>query len=837
MTPDHQNQAQAIPPTGAQARGTSSRAPRLTAMPDRDRWHALCGTRLYCIETLAGTFPDMGWHQPLEMGGIWAPPIKLLDGYWIGVREPDGELRWLDEPTRWELGDDGATFTYEIPALELRATRRAWIVPDESVLVIDLTLARLAQTATHTPETFDVAFVARSDLQGAWRSDEQLGLLDGQDDARFDEELRAVMMWDTRRPEWSACVGATMRPQAYQIGRDVWGPEHTTGRGVGALLWYRCAVSAAETPDISLRMVVAGPARDGQPASTLFARYTLAQSASDDLEAAHRTFAERFQQPLLDCVLRTPDPALDEAFGWAKATASWMMLESPQLGRGPMAGLADFPWWFGCDTAFGVLALLPFGQGHEAAASLRTWADLSWKQHGNGRVLHEMVTNGVIIEPGNLVEIPLFARALYHTYRWTGDRALLEQVFPFCLEGVLGYALGAELEPGEFVPQGRSMAETPDAHGGVQALDVGAYLVEALDLLSALAHDLGRDALAEDLRTRAERIRDTMRADWWLPADGLFGELRASVDELTTLLARFEAIDDPDESVRLSIQRLRGALAAPQASTPPREQRQLWRFGHYIHALAAEAGLPTRSQGERALARLETPEWTSRYGLVLNAHTDRRVMTLPTGAMALAEARYGRPDAALDYIQRLVATTGQLSPGTMSEFSPAGGCFLQFWSSYGVVWPIVHEFFGIRPDIAHRRVTCAPNPPSAWPTARLDAIPLGDAQLSCAVTATERTTTVRVTTTDPRLEVTLGVVGRAGLPAPQATLDGMPVTLTSAPDSVAYRAPTWLAPSRTGATEYTLTITWQAAPTSATHAETSSSLAGDRASVTAREEA
>jgi len=501
-----------------------------------------------------------------------------------------------------------------------------------------------------------------------------------------------------------------------------------------------------------------------------------------------------------------------------------------------MAGLADFPWWFGCDTAYGVLALLPFGQGHEAAASLRAWADLSWKRHGNGRVLHEMVTNGVVIEPGNLVEVPLFARALYHTYRWTGDRSLLEEVFPFCLEGVLGYALGTELEPGECVPQGRSMAETPDAHGGVQALDVGAYLMEALDLLSALAADLGRDALAAVLHTRAERIRDTMRADWWLPADGLFGELRASAHELATLLERLEAIETPDESVRLSIQRLRGALASPQASTLPRDQRQVWRFGHYIHTLAAEAGLPTRAQGERILARLETPEWTAEHGLVLNALTDRRVMTLPTGAMALAEARYGRPDAALDYIQRLVATTGQLSPGTMSEFSPAGGCFLQFWSSYGVVWPVVHEFFGLRPDAARKQVTCAPNPPSAWPSARLDAIPLGDARLACAVAATERSVTVRLTTTDPAFEVTLGVVARTGLVVAEAMLDGAPVTLTPAPDSVAYRAPAWLAPARVGAMEHTLTVTWRSASTPEVSAEAASASAGAWASDVAREE-
>jgi hypothetical protein len=40
-------------------------APHLSAIAgqdDMERLHALCGTRLYCVSTLAGRFPDLGWH-------------------------------------------------------------------------------------------------------------------------------------------------------------------------------------------------------------------------------------------------------------------------------------------------------------------------------------------------------------------------------------------------------------------------------------------------------------------------------------------------------------------------------------------------------------------------------------------------------------------------------------------------------------------------------------------------------------------------------------------------------------------------------------------------------
>lgn len=801
-------------------------APRLSAVAEAGRWYALCGERLYCAETLAGTFPDMGWHEPGEMGGLWAPPIKLLDGYWIGVRRAGGELFWLDAPLHWEMGEDGVTFTYDVPALNLRATRRAWIIPGESALVVELFLAALTRPAIDDDTPLEVVFLARSDLRGAWRS-EDLGHPDGVDHATFSELLDAAVMWDALQPDWSVCVGATTAPFAHLIGTDVWGPERTSGKGTGAALWYRCAAlptTMASTQHTSaapsLRFVIAGPARNGEAATALFSRYARPAAAPvGDTQAllatAQTEAAERFARPFESCVLRSPRRALDEAFAWAKATASWMMLDVPGLGRGPMGGIADFPWWFGCDTAYGVLALLPFGQGADASDSLRTLARLSQQHNGNGRVLHEVISNGVIFNPGNLVEVPLFARALYHTYRWTGDRALLADLFPFCLEGVLGYALGSELEVGEVVPQGNSIAETPDMHGGVQTLDVAAYLMESLDLLSLLARDLGQFDTATDLRIRAQRMRAALCDEWWMPEEDAFGDLRASVAELAALLARLEAVEDPDESVRLSIGRLRGALAQPEATALPTTRRQPWHFGHYVSVLAAEAGLPSPAQAEALLARLETPEWTTPYGIVLNALTDRRVMTLPTGAMAIAEARYGRADAALSYIERLAATTGQATPGTMSEFSPTGGCFLQLWSSYGVIWPIVHSIFGIQPDVATRQVRCAPNLPMLWPAAELDAIPLGDARFSCAVHATAEGISIRMRASDPEWKVTLGLVVPSGVTDLSATLNATPVDLLRADeDVVAHTPPTWVAPAVSGATEYILEVNWAADDTS-----------------------
>ena len=50
-----------------------------------DRRYAAIGSRAYVVGTQAGRYPAMGFHTRGEMGGIWTPPIKLLDGVWFGI--------------------------------------------------------------------------------------------------------------------------------------------------------------------------------------------------------------------------------------------------------------------------------------------------------------------------------------------------------------------------------------------------------------------------------------------------------------------------------------------------------------------------------------------------------------------------------------------------------------------------------------------------------------------------------------------------------------------------------------------------------------------------------
>jgi hypothetical protein len=45
-----------------------------------DRREVAAGTRAYSIGFEDGRFYANGWHITGEMGGVWTPPLKLVDG-------------------------------------------------------------------------------------------------------------------------------------------------------------------------------------------------------------------------------------------------------------------------------------------------------------------------------------------------------------------------------------------------------------------------------------------------------------------------------------------------------------------------------------------------------------------------------------------------------------------------------------------------------------------------------------------------------------------------------------------------------------------------------------
>src|SRR2546429_6027255 len=93
----------AVPASAAQAGPvvrSAAASPTLSVSSNlTNRRYAAAGDRAYDLGSEDGRYPAMGFHTRGEMGGIWTPPIKLLDGLWFGVNG-----QWVGPATRFTSG-------------------------------------------------------------------------------------------------------------------------------------------------------------------------------------------------------------------------------------------------------------------------------------------------------------------------------------------------------------------------------------------------------------------------------------------------------------------------------------------------------------------------------------------------------------------------------------------------------------------------------------------------------------------------------------------------------------------------------------------------------------
>src|SRR6266478_330201 len=72
--------------TSAVRAAAASLSPTLSVSSNlANRRYVAAGDRAYDLGSEDGRYPAMGFHTRGEMGGIWTPPIKLLDGIWFGI--------------------------------------------------------------------------------------------------------------------------------------------------------------------------------------------------------------------------------------------------------------------------------------------------------------------------------------------------------------------------------------------------------------------------------------------------------------------------------------------------------------------------------------------------------------------------------------------------------------------------------------------------------------------------------------------------------------------------------------------------------------------------------
>jgi hypothetical protein len=713
----------------------ASAAPEL-ATSDRldDRRYVASGTRAYSVGTEAGRFPAMGFHTRGEMGGIWTPPLKLVDGVWFAI---DGQ--WIGPATRFASG--WGYVEMDLPETAGVRAQRVEFAPDGSRgMLIGLRL-----TAPAEARQVDVWVDAHSELMGAYPWGEttpsQL-TVNGQDSAAPDA---GRLLFQEPARAWAALVGARQSAAAVVTGTANRGPQDPPvicgpsgegqpdaparcddtayGRGAGGRLTYPVSIPAGATRTLWIGVAGSGSGPAG-------ARAELDKLLADPEGALRRKVARRVALSRLTRLSLPGDPLLARGIDWSKqnladsvqvaenlqvreTNAGERFDESEGLVRRVRylgAGWPDYPWIFATDGEYTAFASVALGQFRPAMDHLRALRDVSVIDNGpTGKVVHEVVSDGTVYfgsnaDEGNTDETVKFPSALALLWRWTGNNRFRDRLYPFARRGMRTVWRTLDADSDGW-PEGLGNVEREGM--GEEKLDVTVYGIRGLLDLADMARAKRDRATVRWAEGRARAMRAAFEASWWMP------EIPAYADSL----------DDP------------GNLRTHQRhwiGVTPMEV-ELVRRGRVFPGLAK----PTNAGP--ALNLRESSCYADEFGLYHTGGSgcdpgpvddgEKQAFTLNSAVMAVAEGNYGRLGESQQRVfthanRRLQLPFFDEQPGAMPEIAPSPmegrtidrpfnerPSVLQAWGSYGTAWPVVHQHLGLRPDLGRRRLEVVPQLP------------------------------------------------------------------------------------------------------------------------------
>jgi hypothetical protein len=790
-----------------------------------DRRSLVVGDRAYAMSTADTLYPAAGWHIRGEMGGVWTPPIKLVDGIWLRLAD-----KWLGDPDGARATRTTAGWGYtrtDFAKVDQVSVQRTDFVPDGT----RATLVGLTLTSPQ-PRTLPVALDAHSELMSAYPwgwTTPNAGTFNLQDTGSYDGG--ALVFRDTGIPpvanasehDWAALVAGNRTPSSHELGPDHRGPQDpavvcpadgpapTTcddgafGKGTGGQL--RWQVRLTPNQPTTLWFAVAG---SDQGVSA--ARMQLTKALADPVAALAKKIAARQEIASRTTVDLPGDPLLERSVAWSKQNLADSVQEVHDLQLRPVkegsqypasqghldtarwlgAGWPDYPWLFGTDGEYTAFAAVAMGKFADIESHLRALRDVSVVVNGDsGKVVHEVMPDGSIYygtldSAGNTDETSKFPSAVALVWRWTGDDGFRDDLYPFAVKN-MKYVVDQLDTDGDGWPEGLGNVER--AGMGVEKLDNTVYTIRGLRDLADLAASKNDSATRTWATDQAAAMEAAFESAWWFGGD---------TDQYA------DSIDDPANTANDNTK----ILQRHWIGVTPMDA-ELVRPGQVTRPLATDA------HGQQALAKRQEACYSGEFGLfhtgtgptsapvgnpgpscdssVSSVQSERSIFSLNTGIMAVAEGNFGRlgPDQQQRY------TTGnariQLDPdvwempGAMPEIAPSPdfpanigrplydrSMVLQAWGAYGILWPVVHQQLGVSPDLGRGDLTVVPQVPGGQHRVAGANILLGDGSVDVAA---ERTASTLTTTVNRHgsTHLAIGQVLPTGAVVDTVTLDGAPV--------------------------------------------------------------
>jgi glycogen debranching enzyme len=625
---------------------------------------------------------------------LWVHPLKLASGFHLDFRVPEyvEPIRGADIARTIEVRPEATTITYSHATFTVRQHVLAPL--DEPGLLV------LLEVDTVRPLEIVASF--RSVLQYAWP-----GGLGGQY-AFWSADDRAFVLSESLRRR-NALIGSPWAAAASSH------PAHALPDAPSTFtIPVDPARAAREMVPIA---IVAGTG----PRAEIAAAYARVLSRAAELYAARRRHAEALREDGLR--IDTPEDRLDLALEWAKVNLDEQRVCNPDLGCGLVAGWGPsgdgarpgFGWFFGGDAAINSLAMAATGQWASAAEGLRFLAKY---QRADGKIPHEVSQSAGVVPwfqeypyPYYHADTtPFWLLALWRQWRASGDRALLDELWPTA-QKAWAWCLPHDTD-------GDGIIE--NTTGGLGAIEVGSigedihqdvYLAavwtRAAGALAEMAAARGEGDLAARARALEAKARASIESRYWIEAAGhhAFGVLRSgrTNDTLTVWPATAAAF---------------GLLE------PAHARRTLSALS--THALTAD-------WGARMLTTASPLYDPTHYNM-------GAVWPFVTGFVALGHYQYARPWAGYPLVDALSRLAFDWARGRHPEL--LSGAYYrpldtavphQFFATSMLASSIAYGLVGWEPDAPAGRARLTPQLPPQWERARVSGLRVGRARLDVAI--------------------------------------------------------------------------------------------------------
>jgi len=680
------------------------------------------GTSAQIIGAQDGSFPAFGHHVANEMGGVWTHPIKLLDGFWLELGVNGKEKQWLKKANSFTNYACYNTHDYHLD--DVHITRLQFAPKDLPGVIVKYTF----ENQTDETLTISSRLVARADLSPVWYSDER-GIVSGLDKGRIDEKNGHIIAYNDLN-NWYAYMGVTGVSVKANVGQ-MRGFDETFGEGISGEWTFELTVDKNESVDVYFKVVGSVTTLDDAVKT---------MDAFKEEARLFETLQTHYDTVITTANIKIPDLELMKQYAWVKCHMEWLTTDVPGVGRGLTAGNPEYVWWFGCDSAYALAGCFPTGFHKLAEDTLDTVAKLSLEHNGNGRIIHEANTFGHVSNPGNTQETAHFIYCLYELFKWTGNKKWLEKHYPLVKMGI-NWLLEEMEADGDLFPEGYGIMEVKGLNG--ELIDTAVFTAMALKNAATMGKLLGEEVQAEIYAQQSTQLISKIVTEMWLEEEGIFADIRIPAgvlyEKLDDFIWQVNHYKSASDAHLIPYYENMKTMLENQGLTKSKVDTA-WCFKNWVVNLPLEMKLASPEQAERALMRLNSEEFVGEYGMYVSGLEQTRMMTISTGSLIHANLAYGKTDAAYEQMKRLMKTFGMYLPGSISEMSPDYGCFVQAWTSYAILSPVVTGFCGIKPDAYEKKVTIAPQLPTDWHEMEISEVKIGNNVINVSVVRTNGAT-------------------------------------------------------------------------------------------------